>query len=121
MTINDLSQPLARVDKFNESTFDSMMNESSTAGPKTMPIAIVGMSCRFPGDATDPNKLWDLCESGRDAWSEIPTSRFDGDAWYHPDKDHIGTVRILDPQVPSWKYTVSLADQGHPAAMDSPL
>ena len=60
--------------------------------PKTMPIAIVGMSCRFPGGATDPSKLWDMCVNGRNAWSEIPESRFVRDAWYHPDKEHIGTV-----------------------------
>lgn len=60
--------------------------------PKTMPIAIVGMSCRFPGGATDPSKLWDLCVNGRSAWSEIPENRFVRDAWYHPDKEHIGTV-----------------------------
>ena len=30
-----------------------------------MPIAIVGMAGRFPGDATDPEKLWDLIVKAR--------------------------------------------------------
>ncbi|KEQ90223.1 hypothetical protein AUEXF2481DRAFT_71742 [Aureobasidium subglaciale EXF-2481] len=59
-----------------------------------MPIAIIGMSCRLPGGATDPDKLWDLCVAGKSAWSEIPESRFNRDAWYHPDKEHIGTSYV---------------------------
>jgi len=66
--------------------------DSGDAAPKTMPIAIIGMSCRLPGGATAPDKLWDLCVAGKSAWSEIPESRFNHDAWYHPDKEHIGTA-----------------------------
>jgi hypothetical protein len=29
-----------------------------------MPIAIIGMAGRFPGDATSPEKLWDLIVKG---------------------------------------------------------
>lgn len=89
MTINDKFG----IDKSSGLRHSNRMNETSAADPLTMPIAIVGMSCRFPGNATDPNKLWDLCQSGRNAWSKIPESRFDGEAWYHPDRDHVGTVR----------------------------
>ncbi|KAF7554507.1 hypothetical protein G7Z17_g2865 [Cylindrodendrum hubeiense] len=45
---------------------------------KPMPIAIVGMSCRFGGDATSPSKLWELCATGKDSWSPIPAERFTG-------------------------------------------
>ena len=60
-----------------------------------MPIAIIGMACRFPGDATSPEKLWELCANARSAWSPIPSSRFNQAAWYHPDKEHLGTVFYL--------------------------
>ena len=59
----------------------------------TMPIAIIGMSCRFPGDATSPEKLWKLVSEGRSAWSEIPKDRFNQDAFYHPQDSNLGTVR----------------------------
>lgn len=75
-----------------EKANDSVEDGLESLPPKTMPIAIIGMSCRFPGGATDPNKLWDLCVNGKSAWSEIPESRFIRAAWYHPDKEHIGTV-----------------------------
>lgn len=40
------------------------------------PIAIVGMSCRFPG-AENPAALWRLLCSGRDAVREVPPDRWD--------------------------------------------
>jgi acyl transferase domain-containing protein len=56
------------------------------------PIAIVGMSCRFAGDATSPSKLWDLCVAGKDSWSPIPKERFDIKAWYHENPQKAGRV-----------------------------
>ena len=41
------------------------------------PIAVVGMSCRFPG-ATGPAQLWDLLHEGRDAIRAFPEERW---AW----------------------------------------
>ncbi|KAJ5762185.1 uncharacterized protein N7511_005567 [Penicillium nucicola] len=67
-------------------------NSDMEASP--MPIAIIGMGCRFPGDATNPEKLWDLIANGRSAWSPIKTERFHAEAWYHPDQGHIGTSYV---------------------------
>ncbi|CAF3577742.1 unnamed protein product [Fusarium graminearum] len=47
------------------------------------PVAIVGLACRFPGDATSPSKFWDLLKSGKDAYSET-TDRYNAQAFYHP-------------------------------------
>lgn len=62
------------------------------ARDKTMPIAIIGMACRFPGDATSPEKLWNMLAEKRSGWCEIPKDRFNIDAFYHPDPDRNGTV-----------------------------
>ncbi len=39
------------------------------------PIAIVGMSCRFPGGVVTPEQLWDVVSSERDVVSPFPTDR----------------------------------------------
>ncbi|MBV5243518.1 type I polyketide synthase [Mycolicibacterium sp. PAM1] len=49
------------------------------------PIAVVGMGCRFPGGATDPDSYWKVLESGTNAVTEVPADRWDGDAYYDPD------------------------------------
>src|SRR4029077_12173642 len=39
------------------------------------PIAIVAMSCRFPGGGATPEQLWELVTSGTDAVSAFPADR----------------------------------------------
>jgi acyl transferase domain-containing protein/acyl-CoA synthetase (AMP-forming)/AMP-acid ligase II/alpha-beta hydrolase superfamily lysophospholipase/acyl carrier protein len=55
--------------------------------PYAEPIAIVGIGCRFPGNAGAPETYWRLLASGVDAISEVPPDRWDIDAYYDPDPD----------------------------------
>ncbi|MDX3867684.1 SDR family NAD(P)-dependent oxidoreductase [Streptomyces europaeiscabiei] len=41
----------------------------------TEPIAIIGMACRFPGDVTTPEQLWELVAAGADAVTPFPADR----------------------------------------------
>jgi acyl transferase domain-containing protein/acyl carrier protein len=71
---------------------DGSATEAATATAHDEPIAIVAMSCRFPGGVATPEELWDLVAAGTDAVSGFPTDRnWDLDALYHPDPDHKGT------------------------------
>lgn len=58
------------------------------------PIAIVGMACRIPGGANDPESFWQLLKEGRDAISEIPADRWDVDAFYDPNPGTAGKMYV---------------------------
>ncbi|MEU8417564.1 SDR family NAD(P)-dependent oxidoreductase [Amycolatopsis japonica] len=56
------------------------------------PIAIVAMSCRFPGHADTPERLWALLADGRDALGEFPADRgWDLERLFDTDPDRRGT------------------------------
>ena len=57
------------------------------------PIAIVAVSCRFPG-APDPEAFWEVLAQGVDAIREVPEDRFDIDEFFDP-----------DPETPGKTYT----------------
>jgi acyl transferase domain-containing protein/acyl carrier protein len=48
-------------------------------------FAIIGMACRFPGGADSLDAYWRLLRDGVDAVTEVPSSRWDADAYYDPD------------------------------------
>ncbi len=76
---------------------------------KTEPIAIIGIGCRFPGGADNPEAFWHLLRDGVNAITEVPSDRWDIDAYYDPDPDapgkmytryggFLGQVDTFDPQ-----------------------
>ncbi|HTQ80995.1 MAG TPA: beta-ketoacyl synthase N-terminal-like domain-containing protein, partial [Thermoanaerobaculia bacterium] len=40
------------------------------------PIAILGMACRFPGEADTPEAFWELLRQGKDAIRQVPEGRW---------------------------------------------
>lgn len=56
----------------------------STTSSTQVPIAVVGLACRFPGEADSPRGFWELLKNGRDAYSPT-TDRYNADAFHHPD------------------------------------
>src|SRR5258706_13993634 len=52
------------------------------------PIAIVAMSCRYPGGVDSPEDLWRVVADGGDTASEVP-----GDRGWDPDRTRAGSGR----------------------------
>jgi acyl transferase domain-containing protein/NADPH:quinone reductase-like Zn-dependent oxidoreductase len=49
------------------------------------PIAVIGIGCRFPGGAEDPDSFWRLLRNGGDAITEVPRDRWNMDKFFDPD------------------------------------
>ena len=60
------------------------------------PVVIVGMACRFPGDADTPERFWRLLADGTDAMGPFPQDRdWDLDALYDPEPGKAGRTSTL--------------------------
>ena len=79
----------------NAPSSPSTMATSLEAGPLE-PIAIIGLSCRFPDGASDPQKLWKKLETGFSAWSKGPGGRFNMEAFHDPDNSHASSVSFVN-------------------------
>jgi len=56
------------------------------------PIAIVGIGCRFPGGANNPEQFWHFLHNGVDAITEVPKDRWDIDKYYNSDRETLGKI-----------------------------
>ena len=60
------------------------MSISQPASSPT-PIAIIGIGCRYPGGANNPESFWQLLQNRTDSITEVPSSRWDVGPIYDPD------------------------------------
>lgn len=56
------------------------------------PIAIVGTGCRFPGGVQDTASYWRMLADGTDAVGEIPSGRWDHEAFYDEEAGKPGKI-----------------------------
>ncbi|MGS2806027.1 SDR family NAD(P)-dependent oxidoreductase [Nocardia sp. MW-W600-9] len=76
-----LAQYLA--EEFTGTGRDIVVTASRSVGDD--PIAVVAMSCRYPGGVASPEDLWDLVTSGTDTSGDLPDDRgWDIDGIYDP-------------------------------------
>jgi len=59
---------------------------------KHEPIAIIGMACRFPGNADQTEEFWNNLLEGKDGLEEVPANRWDINDYYDPDRKKPGKM-----------------------------
>ncbi|MEO9590065.1 SDR family NAD(P)-dependent oxidoreductase, partial [Rhodopirellula bahusiensis] len=103
----DLSERLAKLSPDQRAALRKRLarSSSSTPSPAAKPavsgqskssaeaIAIVGVSCRFPG-APDLDAYWKVISEGIDATAEIPPERWDVDELYDPTGQKAGRMSV---------------------------
>ncbi len=58
----------------------------------TEPIAVVGVGCRLPGGVETPGQYWRLLQDGASGIVQVPSERWDADAYYSEDHARPGTI-----------------------------
>ena len=61
---------------------------------KRKPIAIIGMGCRYPGDANTPEEFWELIIGKNDALGPIPEDRWNNEGLYSPEWRRAGKISV---------------------------
>ncbi|WP_431044272.1 type I polyketide synthase [Streptomyces sp. P1-3] len=97
----DYPTPLALADFLQAELVGSRPAEAAPVAPLAAvdadPIAIVAMSCRFPGGVRTPEELWRLLASGQDAVTGFPADRgWDIESLYDPESAAENTTYVRE-------------------------
>ncbi|MFI1801954.1 type I polyketide synthase, partial [Streptomyces sp. NPDC020379] len=98
----DYPTPTALADHLLTELLGSRDDEPVPSLPATVaaddePMAIVAMSCRFPGGVGSADELWKLLADGGDAVSPFPTDRgWDLEGLYDADPDALGKSYVRE-------------------------
>ncbi|MDE5087140.1 MAG: polyketide synthase, partial [Trichodesmium sp. St16_bin2-tuft] len=92
MNLKQQEQPLSPLQKALLALKDARSKLEKNEAQKTEAIAIIGMSCRFPGGANSPEAFWEILNQGMDAISEVPQNRWNIDEYYDPNPDTPGKI-----------------------------
>ena len=92
-TVNGISEYMAsEILRFDGARGKQGPRRSRRAGDE--PMAIVGMSCRFPGGITSTESMWKFLVEGKDAIGEIPADRWNVERYFDPERDAEGKMYV---------------------------
>ena len=92
---------LNRQDSHGDCDTKGQMSDSEASdGEPLEPIAVIGLSCKFPDDATSPERFWDMIMKKKCASKNYPPDRMNIDAFYHPNAQKLNTVNLLSSNLP---------------------
>ncbi|KAJ5115816.1 Acyl transferase/acyl hydrolase/lysophospholipase [Penicillium angulare] len=70
----------------------SSLSEQQDMSALGEPIAVIGMSCRFSGEASSIEGFWEMLRHGRTGHGPVPSSRYQASAWHHPSHERKGAI-----------------------------
>ena len=59
---------------------------------RRVPVAVIGMACRFPGEVNSPEAYWRVLKNKVDGITAVPADRWDADLLFDADPDVPGKV-----------------------------
>ena len=84
--MSDISDRISKLSPEKRALLERRMQaQNGPARGGGEPIAVIGIGCRFPGDANSPQEFWEMLVKGSDAIREIPPERWCADDFYDPD------------------------------------
>ena len=75
--------------------YSSFTARHQTVQPDHEPIAVVGLSLKFPQEAVSPESFWSVLMNARCTMTEVPRDRFNGSAFFHPDPKKLDAVSVV--------------------------
>ena len=57
-------------------------------------IAIIGLGCRYPGEANTPEQFWEIIIGKKDVLGPIPEDRWNNEGLYAPDWRRAGKISV---------------------------
>jgi len=102
--MTDLAERLAGLSPAQRKLLEQRLRSE---GRVVEPVAVVGMACRFPG-ASDLDAYWRVIRDGIDATGEIPSARWDVEAFFDPTGEEAGKMSVR------WAGLVDAVDQFDP-------
>ncbi len=61
--------------------------------PVRVPIALVGIGCRFPGHISNPATFWQFLTEGRDGIIDVPDDRWNASRFHDPVGNRAGSIK----------------------------
>lgn len=101
------------VNNYMTSLMEQHMPAEAPRGTAQAKLAIVGMSCRLPGGATDTERFWEVLEKGLDVSREIPADRFDIDTHYDAEGKDMNKTMTRYGTLPTIRFHAPLLTFSH--------